>query len=224
MTHDTVLERLDDWAGGELSPPDRAEVELHLAGCAECRIEAEALRSLLEEVAALPAEVLPQRDLWAGIAPRLQQGIATLQEDRTPSRRYSRWGLQAAAAVVLMVGTSLVTRSIIDQKPGVEVSDNTTKPGGTDARPAESALVTFQRTEPAYQSAVGELQGVLNAKRNRLAPETVRTLEANLRIIDQAIQQSREALMRDPNSAEVAEMLSQAYDQKLNVLQQAVTL
>jgi hypothetical protein len=52
----------------------------------------------------------------------------------------------------------------------------------------------------------------------------VATLEANLKVIDKAIQESRAALAADPNSRELATMLSQSYDAKLDVLQRAVSL
>jgi CHASE3 domain sensor protein len=57
-----------------------------------------------------------------------------------------------------------------------------------------------------------------------MQPETVRTLEANLRIIDQAIAESREALQKDPNSRELIQMLGATYDAKVKMLRQAVEL
>jgi anti-sigma factor RsiW len=223
MTHETVLERLDDWIGGELPSPERAEMDLHLAGCAECRAEAEALRALLAGVAALPAEIVPANDLWGGIASRLEPhgASAATPAGMTGLRRIPRWALQAAAVVLLMIGTSAVTAVIVGQR---KIEEFAVDAKLVDPSPPVTALAAFQRAEPEYRDAIGELEMVLRSKRARLAPETVRTLEANLRIIDQAIAQSRAALVRDPNSAEVAQMLSAAYDQKMNVLQQAVAL
>jgi anti-sigma factor RsiW len=221
MSHEHVLERLDDWVGDELAPGERAEVDLHLAGCAECRAEAEGLRSLLAEIGALPHEILPANELWTGIAARLEpRGSAAALPATGPRRlRVPGWMMQAAAVVLLMAGSSVVTywampEKIVQQLPVV----------GDDSNPAVSALVAFRPAEQEYRSAIGELEMVLQTQRSRLAPETVQTLEANLTIIDEAIAQSRAALARDPNSAEVARMLSQAYDQKLNVLRQAVSL
>jgi anti-sigma factor RsiW len=224
MTHDTVLERLDEWLGGDLPAAERAEVDLHLAGCEACRAEADALRALLDEVGALPTEILPEHDLWAGIRARMEPRGAETAPAGASRRglRMPRWGMQAAAAIMLTVGSSAITYRMMNRE-----APPTGKDPVTDTRrskPAVSALVAFQPAEQDYQSAITELEGVLRAKRDRLSPETVQTLETNLRIIDEAIRQSRAALARDPNSAEVAHMLSQAYDQKLNVLQQAVAL
>ena len=229
MTHDIVIERLDEWATGDLPASERAEVDLHLAGCAECRAEAEALRTLLAEVDALPAEILPERDLWAGIASRLEPRGEPVTEVVPVARRRTfapRWAMQAAARIALMVGTSVITRQIVmspadSPQSGKEIYP---EPGGTGQKPQTVLAAWEEGGQPQYETAIAELETVLERNRGRLAPETVRTIEQNLAIIDEAIRQAREALRRDPNSPEVAEMLSEAYDQKLNVLQQAVAL
>jgi hypothetical protein len=226
MTHEYVMDRLDEWVGGELPTAERAGVDLHLAGCAECRAEAEALRALLEEVDALPTEVLPTRDLWSGIAGRLEprgvEAAPAASATVTPIRRMPRWALQAAAAVVLMIASSALTVWVVGRDAVEQVAEGVGLP--LPEQKAQNAFVAFSPAEREYQSAIGELETVLENKRHRLAPETVQTLETNLRIIDEAIRQSRAALARDPNSAEVARMLSEAYDQKLNVLHEAVSL
>ena len=226
MSHEHVLERLDEWVGGELPTAERAEVDLHLAGCAECRAEAEALRELLAEVGALPQEILPDHDLWAGIAGRLESRTDAAPVSTATARRtlrFPRWAMQAAAAVALIVGSSGLTYVVMGPRAVKQVAHALPLPG-YGSKPAESALVAFRPAEQDYQVAIGELQTVLERNRGRLAPQTVQTLEANLRIIDEAIRQSRDALARDPNSPEMARMLADAYDQKLNVLQQAVQL
>jgi hypothetical protein len=62
---------------------------------------------------------------------------------------------------------------------------------------------------------------MLAGNRTQLAPETVRILEENLRIIDTAIQEARAALARDPQSAALGEMWRSAYQRKLELLEQA---
>lgn len=229
MTHDIVLERLDDWATGDLPAPERAAVDLHLAGCPGCRAEAEALRTLLAEVDELPAEVLPERDLWAGIAARLEPRGETLAEVTPAARRrmlVPRWAMQAAAAVVLMVGGGLIGRQFGARGP-LDGTDGKAPPVASrgPSQKTQSAFVAFQRGgAPEYETAIAELETILEQNRSRLSPETVQTLETNLAIIDEAIRQSREALAKDPNSPEVARMLADAYDQKLTVLQHAVAL
>lgn len=235
MTHDNTLQLLDDFVGGELPPRDEREVRRHLMQCEDCRAEEQALRSLLNEAAALPDEIMPGRDLWEGIAPRLQARSALpaqparpaqdLPEVRVigprPVRPLPRWML-AAASVALVVTTSLVTLRFAEQDdPATPVAAAPAQPpaGGTP-----TALAAFAPAEREYESAIGDLQAVLDARRDELAPETVATIEANLRIIDQAIAESRQALAADPSRPELTRLLTDAYKTKLNVLRRAVSL
>jgi len=263
MTHEQAIERLDDYASGELPDIERRLMERHLDECGDCRAEAEAIRALLAEVAALPAEIAPPADLWQGIAGRLEPreaGAAVrLEETKVipfapPRRKWQppRWALQAAAAVVLVVGSSLVTRAVVRsgpaervatlptttvRTPGQAVEQGTSPAAATPgARPASTtgtapaaggqmtALAAFRPAEREYQQAVDDLARVLETRRATLAPETVATLERNLAIIDAAIAESRAALENDPNSRELTRMLSSTYDAKVQLLRQAVQL
>ncbi|HEX8692680.1 MAG TPA: zf-HC2 domain-containing protein [Longimicrobium sp.] len=226
ITHEQALERLDDFAGGELPDRERRAVQLHLQTCAECRAEVDALRSLLDEARFLPREIAPGRDLWAGIESRLEPRGGAKVIPLRPRSAWAppRWMTLAAAAVVLMIGTSVTTMFFMqrggdpapDRLPGI-VADQ-------PAAPTTTALVALQPAEAEYQKAIDDLAAVLETRRSRLAPETVATLERNLRIIDQAIAESRAALERDPSSRELAQMLSAVYDTKVRMLQQAVEL
>jgi anti-sigma factor RsiW len=262
MTHEQAIERLDDYASGELPDIERRLMERHLEECGDCRAEAEAIRALLAEVAALPAGIAPPVDLWQGIAGRLEprESAAAVHAEETkvipfaPRRKKwqpPRWALQAAAAVVQVVGSSVVTRTVMRQQatgpiatlPATGVTApvrETQADGGTlpatagtpGATPAAeqgaggqgTALAAFRPAEREYQQAVDDLARVLETRRASLAPETVATLERNLAIIDAAIAESRAALENDPNSRELTRMLSSTYDAKVQLLRQAVQL
>lgn len=233
MTHERTLELLDDYVGGELAPRDERDVRRHLMQCDACRAEEQSLRALLDEAAALPEEIAPPRDLWKDIAPRLESRIPEaperVEEVRTLGRpvRPLPWWMLAAASIALIVTTSLTTLRFAGGRasdaPAVLPAQQAQAParaaGGTT-----TALAAFRPAEQEYEKAIGDLQAVLQAQRGRLAPQTVAALESNLRIIDQAIRESRAALDADPNSPELAQMLTDAYDTKLSVLRRAVSL
>ncbi|HEX6909221.1 MAG TPA: zf-HC2 domain-containing protein [Longimicrobium sp.] len=230
MTHERTLELLDEYVGGELPPREERDVRRHLMQCDICRAEEQVLRTLLDEAAALPEEIAPPRDLWQGIAPRLEArtGTATerMDEVRTIGPRPVRplpWWMLAAASIALVVVTSLLTLRVSGGRgtgPDVVLpTQHAQSPGATNA-----ALASFRPAEQEYEKAIADLQAVLQTRRSQLAPETVAALEANLRIIDQAIRESRAALAADPGSPELTRMLSDTYDAKLNVLRRAVSL
>jgi anti-sigma factor RsiW len=226
MTHERALELLDDFAGGELGERERGAVERHLAGCAACSAEVEALRALLDETRFLPRGIAPPRDLWAGVAARLEpRGDAKVIPFR-PRQAWQppRWVLAMAASLVLVVTTALVTARVVGGGAG-EAETRLPDVVVTGTRPAApTAFAAFQPAERDYQRAIGELQALLETQKHRLAPQTVATLEANLRIIDEAIRQSRAALEKDPNSPELAQMLSGVYEAKVETLRQVVEL
>lgn len=245
MTHDETITRLDELLSGELAEGEAREVREHLAACTACRGELAWLRTLREEARALPAEVAPPRDLWSGIATRLAPrdaaelaplpvaggtrvpeeipGVIPLRP-RAPRRPW--WPLAAAALIAVALGSSTLTYVLL--RPGMQTAlvapdAAPTSPLPREARP-RTALAAFAPAETEYRQAVDELAAVLATRRDRLAPETTATLERNLAIIDEAIRQSRTALEADPNSAEVAQMLSHAYDAKVETLRRAVSL
>jgi anti-sigma factor RsiW len=224
MNHEYVLERLDEWVANELPDDDRQAVEFHLAVCGECRVEAEALRALLDDVATLPLEMAPGRDLWAGIASRIEP-----QADVVPissARRWHapRWLTMAATIVGVALSSSLITLKVMEQRAPQPVAAAPVQSVAAPSAATPTALVAFKPAEEDYEVAIADLERVLTSRRTSLAPETVKTLETNLRIIDEAIRQSRAALVKDPNSRELTDMLADAYGQKLKVLQHAVEL
>jgi anti-sigma factor RsiW len=224
MNHEYVLERLDEWVADELPADDRQAVEFHLAVCGECRAEAEALRALLEDVATLPREMVPGRDLWAGIAARIEPQADVVSI--TSARRWQapRWLTMAATIVGVAVSSSLITLKVMENRAPAPVAAAPAQSVAAPSTATPTALVAFRPAEQDYEVAIADLERVLTARRATLAPETVKTLETNLRIIDEAIRQSRAALEKDPNSRELTDMLADAYGQKLNVLQHAVEL
>jgi anti-sigma factor RsiW len=76
----------------------------------------------------------------------------------------------------------------------------------------------------AYAGEIGALVQALDTRRTTLRPETVRIIEDNLKIIDDAIARSQVALEEDPSSADLAQLLSFAYETKLELLRRATEI
>ncbi|MGH7548450.1 MAG: zf-HC2 domain-containing protein [Gemmatimonadales bacterium] len=185
---------INEYVDGTLAAAERAAVERHLADCAGCRSAVDELRRLLAGAAGLPKAIDPARDLWVGIEARIGQ--------RAPGdlrRAFWRGAMAAAAVLVIAFGLYRLTARSPD-RPG---------------------LAGWVVVEAEYQQAVDDLTLALDAQRGTLRPETVGVIERNLRIIDAAIRESRAALARDPNSAELRQLVSAAYRQKVDLLRWA---
>ena len=196
MTCDAIRDRLDALLSGKLDPAEQEAMELHLAGCGDCRTDLEAARCLAGPTAGLPREMVPATDLWSGIIPRLKPQV----------RRLSlpiRW--LAAAAVLLIAGSSALTVALV-------------------RRPRPDPVVGFASTEARYQQAALEVAGLYQQARDSLAPETRLVLERNLAVIERALGEARDALRTDPANRAIEAMVVAAYQRKIAFLERAVSL
>jgi anti-sigma factor RsiW len=104
---------------------------------------------------------------------------------------------------------------------------STPVPGGT-------ARLAARRPTPApgaavpgvadYDRAIATLRTAVGERRAELDSGTVAVLERNLRIIDEAIRQSREALAADPGSPLAGRALTKALDSKVELLRTVALL
>ena len=196
MTCDVVRDGVDRYLSGGLDPADQNALELHLAGCADCRADVEASRFLAQWTAGLRLEIKPATDLWTGIAPRLTSG----------ARRLSLpvWWV-AAAAVLLVAATSALTVALV-------------------RRPRPESVAGFASTEARYQQAALEVAGLYQQARDSLRPETRLVLERNLAVIERALGEARDALRTDPANRAIEVMVVAAYQRKIAFLERAASL
>jgi hypothetical protein len=101
--------------------------------------------------------------------------------------------------------------------PTARLAARRSGPPSTSTDAAVPGAVAYDRAIAAMRDAVGE-------RRSELDSGTVEVLERNLRIIDEAIRQSREALARDPKSQFLGRALTSALDRKLELLRTAAML
>jgi hypothetical protein len=75
-----------------------------------------------------------------------------------------------------------------------------------------------------YDREIAALRVAVRERRGELDSATVVVLVRNLRVIDQAIAQSRAALARDPHSPFLGDQLTRALGQKVDLLRTAALL
>jgi len=218
MTCHEVDERLDDWVDGELDAGAAAEVEAHLASCADCQAQERRLRQLLAHAASLPRSLTPARDLWPDIARRIGR-------ERTWSwaaTSWPPWALAAAATVLVGLVAVLGTGRSPSAVRTVEI------PAATpEARLAALPTVPdplLAAAERDYEAAANALLEALQKRQAEIQPETLVAVRANLEVIDRALAEVREALVKDPSSPELNRMLVATHRKKVDVLRRVVRL
>lgn len=217
MTTHIEDERLHDYVDGLLDAAERATIERHVEACAACTTSVRELRVLLGDIARLPRGIAPGRDLLPAIGAAIDAGYGEASALRLPLRERTLWSARhalAAAAIVLVALTSAVTALVVRTTPDPSAVVAVSAPGAF-------APEEFRRIEANYVAATDELEAVLASRRSELAPETVRILEENLRIIDAALAEAGAALRGDPGNAALSEMMVAAYEKKLDLLRRA---
>ena len=221
---DVWTDRLSEYLDDELPPGERVALEGHLAQCAECSATLADLRRVVARARALESTG-PATDLWPGIANRIGAAPALRAEGRTSARAHGRFTFSLpqllAAGIALMV---LSGGSVWLRRPGSTPSITR----GAASAPAKSGLgtpVSWQhRAAPGYDAAVADLERVLTEGRGRLDTATVRVLELNLRVIDQALEQARRAVAADSANGYLNSHLAETMRRKLDLLRQAASL
>jgi hypothetical protein len=115
LTCDGFANSLADYLERDDTPRVRAAVEVHAASCAACGALLADVQQLRVDASGLPT-LTPSRDLWAGVARRIEAPVIDLgqraagsgQRHREASRRVA-WLRPAAAAAALVVMTAGVT-------------------------------------------------------------------------------------------------------------------
>ena len=219
MICDDVNRRLDALIDGELAAGERDEVVEHLRTCSACREDERRLRRVVEVARELPREIAPERDLWPAIAARIEADkvvVGGFGATRAVWRRGRAW--LAAAALVVLAATVLVL-AWRGRQPALHVASGN-RPR-IDLRLASLELDSVRST---YAKARQELLTLLSARRSELSPETVKVIEENVVIIDDAVEKIQAALAKDPGNRELNMLLVTAYRQEIDLLRQVVTL
>ncbi|MEP6992394.1 MAG: zf-HC2 domain-containing protein [bacterium] len=111
---DGFADALADYLEGDAPEEVRSGVDAHAGSCAACRQLLADLASLRTDAAALPL-LVPSRDLWTGIAERIDAPILPLASHtpvRTARPAWRRPALAAAALVAITAGlTHYLTRA-----------------------------------------------------------------------------------------------------------------
>jgi hypothetical protein len=164
---------------------------------------------------------LPSRDLWAGIATRIQQQPAKT----TRQVAFTLPQLALAASLLIAVASGL-TYLAATRTPAntTAASGPVIQAYGLPDDQTGGQIVPANFADAQYNAAVSDLEKVLRDDRDRLDPRTVQIIERNLKAIDDAINEARAALNEDPANPYLNSHLADARQRKLDLLRHATSL
>lgn len=232
--HDDSI--LSDLIDGQLDATRRAEVERHLAECESCRALADDLRRLRTDTARLPVQHPPAR-VWAKIAAELpdlaRPGWKRALDTVFGSRRLRvAWAGGLMLAVAAAIAFAVLTPRQ-DAQPARQAAASTSPTATTTATTAvhasgaelvQSVESELRMAEQHYEKAIAGLEQIASAEQGALDPQVATTLRRNLAVIDQAIQDSRQALQAQPTNQLAQDSLFDAFRRKVGLLQNTVAL
>ena len=207
---------------GTIGAIRRAELELHVDACDECRALLDDLRRIHDAAESLPALKAPD-GAWLQIAARLRQEGRVSKAAPLPARTrsYGVW-LAAAAALILVIASAVMLRPRFAGEPAPQTAS---VPATAPETPSvESVQNQVDAAQQQFEKAIADLEKVAKANQQQLDPETSATIDKNLGIIDQAIAENRAAVSAEPASVAARETLFQALRSKVSLLQDTIAL
>lgn len=228
ITCETFADRLMDFLEGDLEGAARASQESHARGCQACGTVLADLRRLTAQAPRLPA-LAPSRELWGGIAARIESPAIALRP-RLPVWR-SRGVFTAAVAATFILAAVLGYETTHRDAPGgaVQAAPAASSPvaarGSRQRTPAARlAAATPAAVEASYDPEIVRLRTIIDARRGELDERTVSIIDKNLKVIDDAIAACKTALAADPASRFLIESLDQSLDNKVQFMRTAAML
>jgi len=229
------FEVLNDLVDGYLSREDAAAVSEHLTGCNSCAATYESLANLVASAGDLPESVPPPEDLWTDLRKSVQdrkeivlplsRSVPNDNFGSTHPRRASRRmiAVLAVAAVVLIALSSGITALVL-RKGTNDLAVQ--EPRRVPVQAAAMGVLPpgFRQTENEFNRTIEELQLAVDTQRGQLSPETIRTVDRSLAVVDSAIAEARAALLADPNNQMLVDLLSASYQRKLDLLRRTSEL
>jgi len=226
---DRYLNAIHELVDGTLGPIRRAELELHLDACEGCRALAEDLKDIARSARALDTLEPPPR-VWKAVAAGIHADGGGAALSHAFYRHRSTAVLAIAAALVIAVGASLFVRRTPQSTSPPPAAAPSAAATGTPPAPApvgnagpedpvQSVVTELAATEKHFQNLVEASEAT-----NTVDPKTAAAMQKNLQVMNEAISETRKALVADPQSAPARASLYEVLKQKIQFLQDTIAL
>lgn len=187
---DGFAAELADYLEGDAPDAVRAAMETHAAVCADCRQLLEDIGTIRDEAAALPT-LTPSRDLWAGIADRIEAPVIPFEKKRSTIVVRRTWTRPAIAAAALVVFTAGITYGVTKKYSSNPVSTPPALPGAlaTGPNPAPDSVVLPAAIAGANNTTVASARPSVastptrNAERRNPTPSVEPTGSQPMRLV-----------------------------------------
>lgn len=168
-----------------------------------------------EALASLPQDVAPQRDLWPQIRAEIEQTPIV-----APASRVEANWFRLAAAVLLVLATSLVTYYVTRQSMQPQIAQTAPEALPTPRVTSQPASFNFgsERLGAGYMDARAELDKRFQQRLASLPPATRAKVERNLADLRHAADEISATLAENPSDPLLQDLLMSTYQSELQLL------
>lgn len=231
MNCEKCQDLIDDFIDGSLGHEDQTKLSSHLEeclGCAGVRNDLQSIVSFCREHRGEYSAPPNERALWLRIRNMIEAGANT-PESQPVRKSWGSWisrswelsfSQLAAAAVAIIFVVSLST--VVGLRRWQSGDPQFKSPGAGAGLSVGAANVRDRVSQ--QQQLISYWNQRVEFNKSRWNPEMRETFDRNLKVIDQAVNQSFEALTLDPHDEVSEEMLNAALNEKLSLLKEFAAL
>jgi hypothetical protein len=174
----------------------------------------ERLRALKHRIDTDPPPVSPTDEMWPAIRSRIEAAkVEPLGQSDTPARGPHRRWLVPSLAIVVAAAIVVAVVLPYDHRPVGPQSIMVNAATGAVIMTSDSVYTDN------YEEEERGLLNDLELRRSMLRPEAVAAIDHDLRVVDSAIAEVKDAMKHDPNNPALRRLLASSYREKLSVLQ-----
>lgn len=236
MNCDKCQDLIGDFLDGALSHEDQATLNSHLEeclGCTDVRNDLQSIVGFCRANRGVYTAPPNEKALWQRIRNVIEAGPSPVAGGSAPARRSSwknwvgrSWELSlpqllaSAAAIVLVV--SLSTAVALRRYQSGAVTVEAKAPAGPQSLSLAAANVRERVSQ--QQQLISYWNQRVDFNKARWSPQMRETFDRNLKVIDQAVNDSFDALAQNPHDEVSEEMLNAALNEKLSLLKEFAEL
>ena len=226
-----VQQALDAQLVGTLGRADAEALDAHLATCPECQAMVADARRLQAELRLIGVEG-PSPRVWERVSARLEadpefERAAAAAVEAAPRSLPHRLALGGAGRHAPGGHRRFAAGAapLADDRHRRRLPAVATAPADAGSDAIVSSIESeLDLAAKHYENAIAGLERVASESDSPIDPAVMATVKENLEIIDQAIDDSRQALRTDPQSQLAQESLFDAFRRKVALLQDTISL
>jgi hypothetical protein len=219
---------ISDYVDGTLELGEQTKIEQHLANCEPCRAVRDDFLQIVHFSKQLPLHT-PTSDLWT----RIQSEIEA-EKPRTFWSRTKLWWrnfnardfnltiprlVAVAAAFVLMVSISAALWRNVNTNMNTNAGDLAPAMNFSGGQQITLSQNDVDRDVKDCEQRISKLKESVDQKKEAWAPELRSSFDRNMFYIDQSLNDCRQQLNNNPLDETCKELLKNAYNEKVRLLE-----